>query len=75
METDAQNKMPPNGIKKKNNLKKQIELEKIAFEKKSKLEEIKQELLNIDINGLTPVEALMKLNHIKEKVNPKKRKK
>ena len=29
------------------------------------LEEIKQEILNIDINTLTPVEALMKLNEIK----------
>ena len=36
------------------------------------LEEIKQELIDIDINSLTPVEALMKLNSIKEKVNPKK---
>jgi len=39
------------------------------------LEEIKQELINTDINSLTPVEALMKLNNIKEKVNPKKSKK
>jgi len=37
------------------------------------LEEIKQELIDIDINSLTPVEALMKLNSIKEKVNPKKK--
>jgi len=29
------------------------------------LEEIKEEILNIDINKLTPVEALMKLNEIK----------
>jgi DNA mismatch repair protein MutS len=29
------------------------------------LEEIKEEILNIDINTLTPVEALMKLNEIK----------
>ena len=29
------------------------------------LEEIKDEILNIDINTLTPVEALMKLNEIK----------
>ena len=39
------------------------------------LEEIKQELINIDINSLTPVEALMKLNNIKDKVTPKKIKK
>ena len=39
------------------------------------LEEIKQELINTDINTLTPVEALMKLNNIKEKVNYKKSKK
>ena len=39
------------------------------------LEEIKQELINTDINSLTPVEALMKLNNIKEKVNHKKSKK
>ena len=37
------------------------------------LEEIKQELLDIDINGLTPVEALMKLNNIKNKVTKKKK--
>ena len=29
------------------------------------LEEIKEEIMNIDINSLTPVEALMKLNEIK----------
>ncbi|MFM7894797.1 MAG: DNA mismatch repair protein MutS, partial [Flavobacterium sp.] len=29
------------------------------------LEEIKEEIVNIDINTLTPVEALMKLNEIK----------
>jgi DNA mismatch repair protein MutS len=29
------------------------------------LEEIKQEIVNLDINTLTPVEALMKLNEIK----------
>ena len=29
------------------------------------LEDIKEEILNIDINTLTPVEALMKLNEIK----------
>ena len=39
------------------------------------LEEIKQDLINTDINSLTPVEALLKLNNIKEKVNPKKSKK
>ena len=37
------------------------------------LEEIKQELLNIDINSLTPVEALMKLNSIKNQVSKKKK--
>ena len=36
------------------------------------LEEIKQELLDIDINSLTPVEALMKLNNIKNKISKKK---
>ena len=39
------------------------------------LEEIKQDLINTDINSLTPVEALLKLNNIKEKVTPKKSKK
>jgi len=39
------------------------------------LEEIKQDLINTDINRLTPVEALMKLNNIKSKVSPKKSKK
>jgi DNA mismatch repair protein MutS len=29
------------------------------------LENIKQEILQVDINTLTPVEALMKLNEIK----------
>ena len=29
------------------------------------LEEIKEEILNLDINAITPVEALMKLNEIK----------
>ena len=29
------------------------------------LEEIKEEIINLDINTLTPVEALMKLNEIK----------
>ena len=32
---------------------------------KRKVEEIKEEIMNIDINTLTPVEALMKLNEIK----------
>ncbi len=32
------------------------------------LEQIKEELINIDINTLTPVEALMKLNEIKKTV-------
>ncbi|PCI95066.1 MAG: DNA mismatch repair protein MutS [Flavobacteriales bacterium] len=32
------------------------------------LEQIKEELINIDINTLTPVEALMKLNEIKRSV-------
>jgi DNA mismatch repair protein MutS len=29
------------------------------------LEEIKEEILNLDINTITPMEALMKLNEIK----------
>ena len=33
------------------------------------LEELKTELLHIDINTLTPVEALMKLNELKRKVS------
>jgi DNA mismatch repair protein MutS len=37
------------------------------------LEEIKQEILNIDIDVLTPVEALMKLNGIKRMLLKKKR--
>ena len=32
------------------------------------LESIREELLGIDINMLTPVEALMKLNEIKRKI-------
>jgi len=37
------------------------------------LEEIKDEILHIDINTLTPVEALMKLNEIKRMLIKKKR--
>ncbi|NNL17033.1 MAG: DNA mismatch repair protein MutS [Flavobacteriaceae bacterium] len=37
------------------------------------LEEIKEEILNIDIDVLTPVEALMKLNGIKRMLQKKKR--
>jgi DNA mismatch repair protein MutS len=37
------------------------------------LEEIKDEILHIDINTLTPVEALMKLNEIKRMLQNKKR--
>jgi DNA mismatch repair protein MutS len=35
------------------------------------LEDIKQEIMNIDINTLTPVEALMKLNEIKRMISKK----
>ena len=35
------------------------------------LEQIKEELTKIDINNLTPVEALMKLNSIKNMVGGK----
>jgi DNA mismatch repair protein MutS len=35
------------------------------------LEEIKDEILNIDINSVTPVEALMKLNEIKRMITRK----
>ncbi len=37
------------------------------------LEQIKEEIVNIDINTLTPVEALMKLNEIKRMLLKKKR--
>ena len=37
------------------------------------LEEIKDEIIHIDINTLTPVEALMKLNEIKRMLQKKKR--
>ena len=37
------------------------------------LEDIKEEILHIDINTLTPVEALMKLNEIKRMLQKKKR--
>jgi len=33
------------------------------------LQEIKEEIVNLDINTLTPVEALMKLNEIKKMVS------
>lgn len=35
------------------------------------LEDIKQEILQVDINTLTPVEALMKLNEIKRMISPR----
>jgi DNA mismatch repair protein MutS len=35
------------------------------------LEEIKEEILNLDINTVTPVEALMKLNEIKRMLTRK----
>ena len=35
------------------------------------LEEIKEEIVNLDINTLTPVEALMKLNEIKRMLGKK----
>jgi DNA mismatch repair protein MutS len=35
------------------------------------LEEIRDEILDIDIDTLTPVEALMKLNEIKRMLLPK----
>ena len=35
------------------------------------LEEIKEEILSLDINTLTPVEALMKLNEIKRMISKK----
>ena len=35
------------------------------------LEEIKEEILNIDINTLTPIEAMMKLNEIKRMLTKK----
>jgi DNA mismatch repair protein MutS len=35
------------------------------------LEEIKEEIINLDINTLTPVEALMKLNEIKRMIGQK----
>ena len=37
------------------------------------LEEIKDEILHLDINTLTPVEALMKLNEIRRMLQKKKR--
>ncbi len=38
------------------------------------LEDIKNEIIDLDINTLTPVEALMKLNEIKRLLSPKKQK-
>ena len=37
------------------------------------IEQIKEDILNIDINTLTPVEALMKLNEIKSLLEGKKK--
>jgi DNA mismatch repair protein MutS len=37
------------------------------------LEEIKEEIMNLDINTLTPVEALMKLNEIKRLLSKNKK--
>ncbi|MFL2643728.1 MAG: DNA mismatch repair protein MutS, partial [Flavobacteriales bacterium] len=36
------------------------------------LEEIKEELLDIDINSMTPMEALLKLSEIKRKISDSK---
>jgi DNA mismatch repair protein MutS len=35
------------------------------------LEEIKEEILNLDLNTLTPIEAMMKLNDIKKMLTKK----
>ena len=35
------------------------------------LEEIKEEILSLDINTLTPIESLMKLNEIKRMLTKK----
>jgi DNA mismatch repair protein MutS len=35
------------------------------------LEEIKEEILTLDINTLTPIEAMMKLNEIKRMLTKK----
>jgi DNA mismatch repair protein MutS len=35
------------------------------------LEEIKEEILNLDINTLTPIEAMMKLNELKRMITRK----
>ena len=35
------------------------------------LEELKEEILNLDINTLTPIEAMMKLNELKRMVSKK----
>jgi len=37
------------------------------------LEQIKEEILDLDIDTLTPVEALMKLNEIKRLLHKKKK--
>jgi DNA mismatch repair protein MutS len=36
------------------------------------LEQIKDEILELDVNQLTPIDALMKLNEIKRLLKPKK---
>tara|TARA_B100000902_G_scaffold368610_1_gene392102 strand:- start:89 stop:1783 length:1695 start_codon:yes stop_codon:yes gene_type:complete len=50
-----------------NNLKDQYQLSFIQLEDPI-IDEIKKELMDIDIDRLTPLEALMKLNHIKRKL-------
>ncbi len=57
--------------KKMNNLKNQYQLSFIQLDDPI-IEEIKIELMDIDIDNLTPVDALMKLNEIKRKIGLKK---
>jgi hypothetical protein len=46
-------------------------IDSVFFKMRIEPEEIKDEILNLDINTITPMEALMKLNEIKRMLSKK----
>ena len=66
--------MPQQVIQKANKILKKLEKSHSSEEMTDPLlEEIKEEILHLDIDTLTPVEALMKLNEIKRLLSKKKK--
>lgn len=68
LEKSHSNEQLNNDIK---SIKSDIQLEFFKLDDPA-LEEIKEELLDIDINSMTPMEALLKLSEIKRKINDSK---